>query len=803
MKNIFRSGTFVGIFSAVVILVGISTQFAYGDTVTSTPARVQSAHDSSAGVATFTSPVTTGNTVIVGVTVWQSTIAANDITDNKGNAYTLVAESVNATSGDHAAIFYAKNVIGGASFTVTSLVGGTVSIHEYSGLSTSTPFDKTASAIGFSNAPKSGSVTAASSNELYFGLAWSGGDGDAWTTGAGYTLRETETNNNANERLATEDMVLSTASTTSALFTTGTNSDWIAMVATFKPQVLVSGTTPPPATTTPPLPPASKPTIISSFTASPTAITSGQSSTLTWNIANASTTSIDNGVGAVTGTSKVVTPTATTTYTITATNPQGSATSSVTVSVVHVVVTPPPPAPKPTISSFTATPANITSGQSSTLAWSIANASTTSIDNGVGVVTGTSKVVSPTATTTYTITATNPQGSVTAITVVTVAPVVVTPPPSNSLITNGNFEAGTTGNPTGWTHDFWGNANPTFTYPVIGNGGGKAAQITISRTGTINGAANWIFSSVSTNAHTQYQYTEDYTANVATELDVEYLMSNGTYKYDWLVTLPASASWTSVKAQVTPPTGAVSFDVLHILAKKGTVSIDNASLSAINDPFPQGMVSFTFDDGLLSPYQNALPILKVAGFNAGFYIITTEPTSGDSGYMTWPQIKDLQSKGYEIGGHTRTHPFLSTLTPAQLTNEVSGSYSDLMAQGITPKSFVYPYGDESSTVEAAVKTAGYNLSRGSYTGQNGTVTNHYSLYDIRVDSTTSLATIESYIDQAKADHRWLVLELHDVVASGGDVDAITPAYFQSLVTYIKNSGIQVSTMQQALAQMNP
>jgi hypothetical protein len=76
----------------------------------------------------------------------------------------------------------------------------------------------------------------------------------------------------------------------------------------------------------------------------------------------------------------------------------------------------------PTISSFSASPASIASGGSSTLSWSIGGATSLSIDNGVGTVTGTSKVVSPTATTTYVITATDSTGSSMASTTVTVSP---------------------------------------------------------------------------------------------------------------------------------------------------------------------------------------------------------------------------------------------------------------------------------------------------------------------------------------------------------------------------------------------
>ncbi len=75
----------------------------------------------------------------------------------------------------------------------------------------------------------------------------------------------------------------------------------------------------------------------------------------------------------------------------------------------------------PIINSFSAVPSTITAGESSTLSWSVIDATSVTIDNGVGTValSGTT-TVSPTTTTTYTLTATNTAGSVTATTTVTV-----------------------------------------------------------------------------------------------------------------------------------------------------------------------------------------------------------------------------------------------------------------------------------------------------------------------------------------------------------------------------------------------
>lgn len=70
------------------------------------------------------------------------------------------------------------------------------------------------------------------------------------------------------------------------------------------------------------------------LTASPTTITQGSSSILSWTSSNADSLAIDQGVGAVSSSgSKEVMPTQTTTYTITALNSQGSKTSSVQITV--------------------------------------------------------------------------------------------------------------------------------------------------------------------------------------------------------------------------------------------------------------------------------------------------------------------------------------------------------------------------------------------------------------------------------------------------------------------------------------
>jgi Tol biopolymer transport system component len=116
--------------------------------------------------------------------------------------------------------------------------------------------------------------------------------------------------------------------------------------------------------------------------------------TVAWSSTNTGVATVSSG--------GLVTAVAAGTASITATSEGKSGSAPVTVRS-----TPSPPV----ISSFTATPLTVTAGGSSTLAWSVTGATSLSIDQGIGVVTGTQRIVSPTTTTTYVLTATNSAGS--------------------------------------------------------------------------------------------------------------------------------------------------------------------------------------------------------------------------------------------------------------------------------------------------------------------------------------------------------------------------------------------------------
>jgi hypothetical protein len=167
------------------------------------------------------------------------------------------------------------------------------------------------------------------------------------------------------------------------------------------------------------------------FTASPTTINQGQSSTLTWNVENATSVNI-TGLGTVPASgSQSVSPSATTTYTRTATNANGSA-PPVTQTVTVVPGGGGGNNNPVGITSCTATPSTVTVANTAvTIAYTASNATSVTIPGVSNATVAGPVTVTPTQTTTYTITAHGANNTTANCSVtVTVNLTPVTPPPT-------------------------------------------------------------------------------------------------------------------------------------------------------------------------------------------------------------------------------------------------------------------------------------------------------------------------------------------------------------------------------------
>lgn len=149
----------------------------------------------------------------------------------------------------------------------------------------------------------------------------------------------------------------------------------------------------------------------------------------------------------------------------------------------------------PSIGVFSASPSNITGGQSSVLAWTVTGATSISIDNGVGnVAAGGSKTVSPAQTTTYTLTATNSVGAVVSKVTIVVGAAGDTQPPSAPALNSATVASSTQVDLT------WSGSTDNVGvsgYQVLRNGAVIATVSSSTRTYAdtgVSGNANYVYS---------------------------------------------------------------------------------------------------------------------------------------------------------------------------------------------------------------------------------------------------------------------------------------------------------------------
>ncbi|MEK9754280.1 MAG: hypothetical protein VW338_13885, partial [Rhodospirillaceae bacterium] len=143
------------------------------------PTHVQNAQNSSTSASstlgiTFASDTTTGNLIVVIIRWFNGTTTVDSVTDSQGNTYvsTSVGKQYNSSAQHSQQIFYAKNITGGTTPTVTVTFSGSterraVSIFEVQDADTTAPEEVTTSGNGTSASHVGGNLTPAGAAILF------------------------------------------------------------------------------------------------------------------------------------------------------------------------------------------------------------------------------------------------------------------------------------------------------------------------------------------------------------------------------------------------------------------------------------------------------------------------------------------------------------------------------------------------------------------------------------------------------------------------------------------------------------
>ena len=377
-----------------------------------------------------------------------------------------------------------------------------------------------------------------------------------------------------------------------------------------------------------------------------------------------------------------------------------------------------------------------------------------------------------------------------------------------NLVVNGDLEITNGSLPLAWSSDGgWGTYTHTLSYPVQGPNGpaDKAAQVSV--TSFTDGDAYWYFDEVQINPGFRYAFEDDYRSAVLTDITWQIRNNQSNLSWDGIGrTVAASTNWTRKHVEFTAPSNAVSVTFFHGLVSTGSLTIDNVSLRQITPPTPlkEGMVSIDIDDGNQAAFFLATNTLWVKGFKATFYITTK--WLGYYGTVGLGDLLEMQRLGHEVGSHSLTHPYLTTLSTEQQEREINQSGAYLRSLGISSvKAFSYPFGDydEAGKVKRLAREAGYLLARTADEALNEKgVTDPYLYKAYSMTNHMTLDSVKSLIDQAKNNKSWLILLFHYYANSSEDPYTVTPAFFTNVVNYISDTGIKVVTASQGAALMS-
>jgi peptidoglycan/xylan/chitin deacetylase (PgdA/CDA1 family) len=127
------------------------------------------------------------------------------------------------------------------------------------------------------------------------------------------------------------------------------------------------------------------------------------------------------------------------------------------------------------------------------------------------------------------------------------------------------------------------------------------------------------------------------------------------------------------------------------------------------------LVVLSFDDGNTSDLTHVAPVLEEHGFGATFFITeglgVLDPEESWR-YLSWDDVRELHDRGFEIGNHTRSHPDVSRLTPAELRAEVEHIQERCAEHGVpAPETFCYPGFGCSEQAAATLRELGFTFAR--------------------------------------------------------------------------------------------
>ncbi len=228
-----------------------------------------------------------------------------------------------------------------------------------------------------------------------------------------------------------------------------------------------------------------------------------------------------------------------------------------------------------------------------------------------------------------------------------------------------------------------------------------------------------------------------------------------------------------------------------LLILSSLMLVHGFALRAQDKPFawPDGKtvaISLTFDDGRFSQVEGGTALLDEFKTKATFYVV---PSAVEHRLEGW---RKAVASGHEIGNHSLHHPCsgnfpwsrekaIENYSIKQMNDELVASNKEIQKLlGVTPKVFAYPCGqkfvgrgkDTKSTVPVVATL--FQSGRGwRDEGPNDPQFCDFAQLTGMESDGNDFEEILTLINQAKANHHWLVLAGHEMGEDGAQTTRLS------------------------------
>jgi peptidoglycan/xylan/chitin deacetylase (PgdA/CDA1 family) len=226
------------------------------------------------------------------------------------------------------------------------------------------------------------------------------------------------------------------------------------------------------------------------------------------------------------------------------------------------------------------------------------------------------------------------------------------------------------------------------------------------------------------------------------------------------------------------------------------VTLNMQVLGTMPEP-SSGMLTFAFDDGWDSQYDEAKKKMSEVGFPATAYVIKSK--IGTAGYMTLTQLHELENlHRWEVSAHHETD--LTTVSLTEAESLIRSEKQWLTDNGFNRGSdhFAIPNGALNENLMTLFRRYFRTTRTIGVMAETFPPADWHRLRIFNVFNTTTPTAIATAVDAARTNKTWLILLFHKIVTTPAASTEYSIGNFGTVVDDIAAGGIAVKTISQAI-----